>query len=83
MKTLKVNVGDGYEYLFTDKECIILEKYFDSIRLFMKDDTVEKVSGDYDKVELIARYDCYLMQTDYNAELEFSELMFNEFGVLI
>lgn len=82
----KVNVG-GYDYLFTERECEIIEKYFDSIRLFMDDEIVDKIIYDipygdeYDVISLVAHYDYYLSENDYHKEYEFSRIMFNEFGV--
>ena len=34
-----------------------------------------------DNVELVACYDAYLCQNNYDEETDFSKLMFNEFGV--
>ena len=75
----------GYRYLFTERECEIIEKYFDSIRQFMDDTIVDDIccDFDYDNVELLARYDSYLYESDYGEEQDFSQIMFNEFGVLI
>lgn len=82
----KVEV-DGFYYLFTERECEIIEKYFDSIRQFMDDDIVDKIvceipyNDEYDVITLVAYYDAYLCQNNYDEEDEFSQLMFNEFGV--
>lgn len=78
----KVEV-DGCYYLFTERECEIIEKYFDSIRQFMDDVIVDNICAkrQCDKVELVAYYDAYLCKRDYEKEDEFSQLMFNEFGV--
>lgn len=84
----KVEVCDGYVYQFTERECVIIEKYFDSIRLFMDDEIVDKIISDiaydydqYDVITLVAYYDAYLMKNDFTAECDFSQIMFNEFGV--
>lgn len=76
-------VCDGYEYQFTVRECEIIEKYFDSIRQFMSDDIVDIICREMqcDKVELVACYDAYLCQNNYDEEQDFSQIMFNEFGV--
>ena len=85
----KVEVFDGYVYHFTERECEIIEKYFDSIRQFMDDDIVDKVVSDidyyaeYDVIILVACYDYYLCENNYDKENEFSQIMFNEFGVNI
>lgn len=73
----------GYVYKFTERECEIIEKYFDSIRQFMDDTIVDIICCDIDcdNVELMARYDSYLCLNDYEKEHEFSDIMFNEFGV--
>ena len=78
-----VKVCDGYEYQFTARECEIIEKYFDSIRQFMDNVIVDKICNDMqcDNVELVAYYDAYLCENNYDEEVEFSQLMFNEFGV--
>lgn len=62
----KVNVG-GYDYLFTEIECEKIEKYFDSIRVFMDDFIVDNIVSDisygddeYDVIKLVAYYDWYL-----------------------
>lgn len=84
----KVEVCDGYVYQFTERECDIIEKYFDSIRLFMDDEIVDKIISDiayvydqYDEITLVAYYDYYLCENNHDEEAEFSQLMFNEFGV--
>ena len=84
----KVEVCDGYVYQFTERECEIIEKYFDSIRLFMDDEIVDKIIDDiacdynqYDVITLVAFYDEYLCENNYDEEQEFSQIMFNEFGV--
>ena len=84
----KVEVYDGYVYQFTERECEIIEKYFDSIRLFMDDEIVDKIISDiaydydqYDVITLVAYYDGYLCQNNYDEEQEFSQIMFNEFGI--
>lgn len=84
----KVEVCDGYVYQFTERECEIIEKYFDSIRQFMDDEIVDKIIDDidydydqYDVITLIAYYDGYLCDNDYDKEIEFSKIMFNEFGI--
>ena len=78
----KVEVCDGYVYQFTERECDIIEKYFDSIRQFMDDSIVDNICCvDLDNVELIAHYDSYLCMNDYDEECDFSQIMFNEFGV--
>lgn len=86
----KVEVCDGYVYQFTERECEIIEKYFDSIRQFMDDDIVDKIIDDiaydhdqYDVITLVAYYDEYLCEDNYDEECEFSQIMFNEFGVII
>ena len=73
----------GFVYVFTERECEIIEKYFDSIRQFMDDTIVDKICCgiDCDNVELIARYDSYLCVYDHDEEQDFSQIMFNEFGV--
>lgn len=82
-----VKVCEGYDYLFTERECEIIEKYFDSIRLFMDDIIVDKIISDipygdeYDVISLVAYYDYYLLEKDCEKEMEFSQIMFNEFGV--
>lgn len=83
----KINVN-GYVYLFNEVECNRIEKYFDSIRLFMDDEIVDKIIDDiaydydqYDVITLVAYYDGYLCENDYDEENEFSQIMFNEFGV--
>lgn len=70
-------------YKFTERECEIIEKDFDSIRQFMYDTIVDKICCDIDcdNVEFIARYDSYLCMSDYDEEQEFSQIMFNEFGI--
>lgn len=84
----KVEVCDGYVYQFTERECEIIEKYFDSIRQFMDDVIVDKIIDDiacghvqYDVITLVAYYDEYLCENNYDEECEFSQIMFNEFGV--
>lgn len=79
----EVKVCNGYEYQFTTRECEIIEKYFDSIRQFMDDFIVDIicVGMQCDKVELLACYDAYLCLNDYDEEQDFSQLMFNEFGI--
>lgn len=84
----KVEVCDGYVYQFTERECEIIEKYFDSIRLFMDDEIVDNIISDiaydydqYDVITLVAYYDYYLCENNYDEEVEFSQIMFNEFGV--
>ncbi len=79
----KIEIGER-DYLFTERECIIIEKYFDSIRQFMDNNIVDIICSDMEEddfVELVARYDAYLLENDYDSELEFSQIMFNEFGV--
>lgn len=79
----KIEIGER-DYLLTERECIIIEKYFDSIRQFMDDVIVEIICSDMEEddfVELVSRYDYYLIENDYDSELEFSQIMFNEFGV--
>lgn len=83
-----VYVCDGYVYRFTERECEIIEKYFESIRLFMDDEIVDKIISDiaydydqYDKITLVAHYDYYLCENNYDEEADFSQIMFNEFGV--
>ena len=73
----------GYVYVFTERECEIIEKYFDSIRQFMDDFIVDIicVGMQCDNVELMARYDSYLCLNDYEEEQDFSQIMFNEFGI--
>lgn len=73
----------GFVYTFTERECEIVEKYFDSIRQFMDDTIVDRICCDIDcdNLELLARYDSYLCMSDYDEEREFSQIMFNEFGV--
>lgn len=77
-----IGVG-GFVYNFTERECEIIEKYFDSIRQFMDDVIVDNIccGVDLDNVELIAHYDSYLCMTDYGGEQDFSQIMFNEFGI--
>lgn len=85
----KVEVCGGFVYLFTERECEIIEKYFDSIRLFMDDEIVNKIISDiayydndqYDEITLVAYYDYYLLENNYDEEVDFSQIMFNEFGV--
>lgn len=84
----KVEVCDGYVYQFTERECEIIEKYFDSIRQFMDDEIVDKIIYDiaydydqYDEITLVAYYDYYLCENNYDEETEFSQIMLNEFGV--
>lgn len=84
----KVEVCDGYVYHFTERECEIIEKYFDSIRQFMDDEIVDKIIDDiaydydkYDVITLVAYYDEYLCENNCDEECEFSQIMFNEFGV--
>lgn len=79
----EIKCAEGYVYHFTVRECEIIEKYFDSIRQFMDDDIVDKICCDIDcdNVELVACYDCYLCIHDYYEEQDFSQIMFNEFGV--
>ena len=85
-KMRKVETNQG-KYVFTERECEIIEKYFDSIRQFMDDVIVDKIiSGipygdECDVILLVAHYDSYLLENDYEKEREFSQLMFNEFGV--
>ena len=83
----KVETNEG-KYVFTERECEIIEKYFDSIRLFMDDEIVDKIIIDiaydydeYDVITLVAYYDAYLLRNDFKAECDFSKIMFNEFGV--
>lgn len=73
----------GYVYVFTERECEIIEKYFDSIRQFMDDTIVDNICCgiDLNNVELIAHYDSYLCMSDYEEEKDFSLIMFNEFGI--
>lgn len=84
MRIVETNEG---KYVFTERECEIIEKYFDSIRQFMDDDIVDKIISDmpyndeYDVITLVAYYDAYLFKNDYEKEQEFSYIMFNEFGV--
>lgn len=80
----------GYAYQFTERECEIIEKYFDSILQFMDDEIVDKIIDDiaydydqYDVIILVSYYDEYLFENNYDKECEFSQLMFNEFGVII
>lgn len=82
-----IGIG-GYVYKFTERECEIIEKYFDSIRLFMDDEIVDNIISDiaydycqYDVITLVAYYDEYLCENNYDEEQEFSQIMFNEFGV--
>ena len=79
----EVRVCDGYVYQFTERECVTIEKYFDSIRQFMNNTIVDKIccNIDCDHVELVAYYDAYLYENNYDEECEFSEIMFDEFGV--
>lgn len=85
----KVEVCDGHVYQFTERECEIIEKYFDSIRLFMDDVIVDKIISDipygdeYDVISLVAHYDYYLVRNDYDKEDEFSQIMFDEFGLCV
>lgn len=83
LRKVEVRYLGGCEYVFTERECEIIEKYFDSIIQFMDDHIVEVISCDfdYDNVELVANYDSYLLENDYDEEQEFSQIMFNEFGV--
>lgn len=82
----KVEV-DGCYYLFTERECETIEKYFDSIRLFMDDVIVDEIisnipyGGEYDVISLVAHYDYYLVENDYDKEDEFSKIMYYEFGI--
>ena len=80
MRKIKIN---NYRYSFTEKECEIIEKYFDSIRQFMDDNIVDIICSNevYDEVELISHYDSYLLENNCNAEYEFSQIIFDEFGV--
>lgn len=87
MRKVKTN---EHEHLFTERECEIIEKYFDSIRQFMDDVIVDEIISDiaydydeYDVITLVAYYDSYLIEKDCEKEFEFSETMYNEFGVLI
>ena len=83
----KVEVCDGHVYQFTERECEIIEKYFDSIRQFMDDEIVDKIIDDiayytlYDVITLVAYYDKYLCENNYEEEQDFSQIMFNEFGI--
>lgn len=84
----KVEVCDGYVYQFTERECEIIEKYFDSIMLFMDDEIVDNIISDiaydydqYDVITLVAYYDEYLCENNYDEECKFSQYMFNEFGI--
>ena len=84
----KVEVCDGYVYQFTERECITIEKYFDSIRQFMDDEIVDKIISDiaydygqYDEITLVAYYDYYLCENNYDEETAFSQIMLIEFGV--
>ncbi len=86
----KVEVCDGYVYQFTERECEIIEKHFDLIRQFMDDEIVDKIIADiaydddqYDGITLFAYYDEYLCENNYDEEYEFSQIVFNEFGVAI
>ena len=86
----KVVVCDGYVYQFTEIECEIIEKYFDSIRQFMDDEIVDNIIddiangyGQYDVITLVAYYDEYLCENNCDEECEFSQIMFSEFGVVI
>lgn len=87
-KIRKVKTNE-HEYLFTERECEIIEKYFDSIRQFMDDDIVDKIISDmpyndeYDVITLVAYYDAYLMKNDYDTEFDFSQIMFDEFGLCV
>lgn len=55
----------------------------------MDDEIVNKIISDiayydydqYDEITLVAYYDYYLCENNYVEEAEFSQLMFNEFGV--
>lgn len=78
-----VKVYGGYEYKFTERECYIIEKYFDFIRLYMDNVIVDNICSNIqcDNVELVAYYDSYLCQNNYDEEAEFSQIMFNEFGI--
>lgn len=80
MRKVETNMG---KYVFTERECYIIEKYFDSIIQFMDDYIVEVICCDIDcdNVELVAEYDSYLLENNYAKELEFSQIMFNEFGI--
>lgn len=82
MRKVKTN---EHEYLFTERECEIIEKYFDSIRQFMDDEIVDKIIEDiaYDVITLVAYYDAYLMKNDYDTEFDFSQIMFDEFGLCV
>lgn len=73
----------GFVYKFTERECEIIEKYFDSIRQFMDDTIVDYIccDSDCDNVELMALYDSYLCLNDSEEEYEFSQTMFDEFGL--
>lgn len=82
MRKVKVEYCGGYEYLFTERECEIIEKYFDSIRQFMDGVIVDWLDCD-DVIELVANYDGYLLKNNFEEEYNFSEIMFNEFGVNI
>lgn len=87
----KININ-GYDYLFNEVECNKIEKYFDSIRLFMDDVIVDKIIYDFyydiyygddefDVIKLVAYYDYYLLENDYEKECDFSQIMYFEFGV--
>lgn len=87
---VKVEVYD-YAYLFTERDCEIIEKYFDSIRSFMDDEIVDRVISDigyydndqYYEITLVANYDYYLLVNNYDKEFDFSQIMLNEFGINI
>lgn len=83
LRKVSVKSFGGYDYVFTERECEIIEKYFDSIRQFMRDDAFDIICSGYycDAVELLARYDSWLLEYDYDEEQEFSQIMFNEFGI--
>lgn len=81
----KIKVYD-FDYWFNEVECYRIEKYFDSIRLFMDDEIVDKIISfipydEDDVISLVAYYDAYLLENDYDKEIVFSEIMFDEFGV--
>ena len=83
----KVEVCYGHVYQFTERECEIIEKYFDSIRQFMDDKIIDMIiydiAYDYDVITLVAYYDYYLCEKNYDEEYVFSQIMFNEFDVVI
>lgn len=86
----EVRCNGEFVYAFTERECEIIEKYFDSIRQFMDDEIVDKIIDDiaydydqYDEITLVAYYDEYLCENNYDEETEFSQIMFNEFGIII